>query len=310
MKKIYLLVIFSLVAMGIFFSYFIYSYNKNYEAEQVQHQAEIERIKEEQNRLDTQFEQQQRQYQANIESQRDVDLKKDSDNDGLTYEQELKLGTDPYNADTDGDGIQDTEDRHPAGGGDTFKITVVWSHNNQPFTTQFGISEDWYWYYKDRPRTDYRYQDSRFVTFRDPVIVTIANDIVDTSISTGDSCRFCVAIDFVESMLYQHDIDYIKQPDYPKYPIETIRDERGDCEDTSFLMASILKALGLDTILLVYSDHMAVGFASSTCPGNSYNYKGARYCFLETTSTPDNPASDFTLWGKYVYETPYVIEVT
>ena len=110
-------------------------------------------------------------------------------------------------------------------------------------------------------------------------------------------------------MLYQYDIDYIKQPDYPKYPIETIRDERGDCEDTSFLMASILKALGVDTILLVYSDHMAVGFASNVCPGNSYTYKEGRYCFLETTSEPDNPAGDFTLWGKYVYETPYVIEV-
>jgi len=309
MKKIYILVIFSLVVVGIFFSYFIYSYNKNYEAEQIQHQQEIERIKEEQNRLNTQFEQQQQRYQANIESQRAIELQKDVDGDGLTYEQELKLGTDPNNPDTDGDGIQDNEDRHPAGGGDIYKITVIWAHNGQPFTTQFGIAEDWYWYYRDKPRNDYKYQDARFVTYKDPVIQTIANDIIDTSISTGDSCRFCIAIDFVESMLYQHDIDYIRQQDYPKYPIETIRDERGDCEDTSFLMASILKALGVDTILLVYSDHMAVGFASPSCPGSYYTYKGRTYCFLETTSVPDNLANDFTVWGKYVYETPYAIEV-
>ena len=309
MKKIYFLVIFSLVAIGIFFSYFIYSYNKNYDAEQIQHQQEIERIKEEQNRLNTQFEQQQQQYRANIESQRAIEMQKDADGDGLTYEQELTRGTDPNNSDTDGDGIGDNEDRHASGGGDIYKITVVWTHNKQPFTTQFGIAEDWYWYYKNKPRNDYQYQDSRFVTYSDPVIITIANDIIDTSVSTGDPCRFCIAIDFVESMVYQYDIDYIKQPDYPKYPIETIRDERGDCEDTSFLMASILQSLGVDTILLVYSDHIAVGFASSTCPGDSYNFKGTRYCFLETTSVPDNPAGDFTLWGKYVYETPYAIEV-
>ncbi|MDO8617899.1 MAG: calcium-binding protein [Candidatus Uhrbacteria bacterium] len=34
----------------------------------------------------------------------------DSDQDGLTDEQELKLGTDPHNPDTDGDGYPDGEE--------------------------------------------------------------------------------------------------------------------------------------------------------------------------------------------------------
>ena len=310
MKRISILVIVALVTTGVIFSFFIYAYNRNYGAEQARHQQEIDWIKAEQHRLDIEFGQQQQEYLAHIESRRSTELQRDADGDGFTYEEELQMGTDPNNPDSDGDGIRDDEDRHAAGGGDIYRVTVAWAHNGQPFSTQFGIAEDWYWFYKDKPRSDYRYQDTRFVTYRDPVIITIANDIIDTSTSTGDPCRFCVAIDFVESMLYQYDIEYTTQPDYPKYPIETIRDGRGDCEDTSFLMSSILEALGVDTILLLYSDHMAVGFASSTCPGDSYVYKEERYCFLETTSSPDNPSGDFTVWGKYVFEKPQALEVT
>jgi type II secretory pathway pseudopilin PulG len=312
MKKIYNLVICVFVIAGIFFAFIIYNYNKTFNDEQVQHQQEIDRIKQEQSRLDAQFEQEQQkkqEQQINSENERALRLKQDMDGDGLTYEQELKSGTSDDNPDSDGDGIRDNEDRHPAGGGEIYRITVHWSHIGQPFTTQFGIAEDWYWYYKDKPRDDYRYTDARFVTYKDPVIQTIAKDITDTSISTGDACKLCVAIDFVESMIYQYDINYISRPDYPKYPIETIRDEKGDCEDTSFLMASILKALNVDTILLIYSDHMAVGFAYSECPGDSYAYQGRTYCFLETTNKPDDPRGDFSLWGKYINEEPSVIEV-
>jgi type II secretory pathway pseudopilin PulG len=311
MKKIHYFVVIVFVVVGILFALIIYNYNKDVESEQIRHQQEIDRIKQEQSRLDTQFEQEQQnkqQQQIIAENDRALRLKQDMDGDGLTLEQELKFGTSDDNPDSDGDGINDSNDRHPAGGGETYKITVHWTHNNQPFTTQFGIAEDKYWFYKDQKRTTAA--DSKFATPHDPVIQTIAKDIADTSISAGDPCKYCLAIDFVESMIYQKDIDYNSNNEYPKYAIETIVDERGDCEDTSFLMASILEALDVDTILLLYSDHMAVGFASSQCPGDSYTYQGKIYCFLETTGVSDNPAGDFKVWGKYVNEKPSVIEVT
>lgn len=310
MKKILALAIAIIMIIGVVFTFIIYNYNKTVEEEQLQHQQEIERIRQEQIRLDTQYEQQQQtrqQQQLNTELEQAARLKQDFDGDGLTYEQELKLGTSDTNQDSDGDGIADSIDRHPGGGGQTYTITIHWTHNTQPFTTQFGIAEDKYWYYKNQPRTTAA--DSRFATPHDPVIVTIARDITDASISAGDSCKFCLAIDFVESMLYQKDIDYNSNEEYPKYAIETIIDQRGDCEDTSFLMASILEALGVDTILLLYSDHMAVGFASATCPGDGYTYKGGTYCFLETTGVSDNLSGDFYVWGKYQNETPVVLEV-
>lgn len=310
MRKVFVILVLVLLVTGCLFALAIFQYNKNFDDEQLQHNKEIEGYKQEQARLDNEFSQQQQAKQQQlIHAEQDLAsrLQQDYDGDGLTYEQELRLGTSDEKRDTDGDGIPDKEDRHPAGGGETYKYTIPWTHKSQRFTTQFGIAEDRYWYYKDQNRTTSA--DSRFATPRDPVIRTIAKDIADASISTGDSCEYCLAIDFVESMTYQYDIDYNSNTEYPKYAIETIVDKRGDCEDTSFLMASIFGALDVKTVLLVYSDHMAVGFSSDTCPGDSYTHQGRKYCFLETTGTPDNPEGIFTVWGKYVNEKPYAIEV-
>ncbi len=39
----------------------------------------------------------------------------------------------------------------------------------------------------------------------------------------------------------------------PKYPIETLKDNYGDCVELSFLAASIMKAGGLDVVLIHYT---------------------------------------------------------
>jgi hypothetical protein len=310
MRRLFFVALFCLLVAGCVVAFAIYSYNKDFDDEQARHRQEIERIKQEQGRLDALFvaEQAKKQQQlAAVEKDEALRLTQDLDGDGLTYAEELALGTSDERADSDGDGIRDKEDHHPAGGGETNTITVHWRHNNQPFTTQFGIAEDKYWYYKDQNRTTAA--DSKFATPHDPVIQTIAQDIADASVSTGDSCRLCLAIDFVESMTYQYDIDYNANPEYPKYAIETIIDERGDCEDTSFLMASILEALDVDTVLLLYTGHMAVGFASDSCPGDGYVYKEKVYCFLETTNDPVNLGDYFTVASRFKNEKPYVLEV-
>ena len=204
----------------------------------------------------------------------------------MTNEEEIALGTDDNNPNSDSDGIKDNENIHPAGGGENYKFTINWQHNGQAYTTQFGIAEDWYLYYKNYPRTGYYYQDGRFATPNDITIQTIAKDITDVSISTGDTCKHCIAIDFVESMIYQYDIEYIKRADWPKYAIETIVDQRGDCEDTSFLMAAVLKALNIDVILLKFPGHLAVGVYCTNCEGVYIEHNGRKYYYLETTSDP------------------------
>ncbi|MEM2703025.1 MAG: Ig-like domain-containing protein [Candidatus Bathyarchaeia archaeon] len=80
-----------------------------------------------------------------------------------------------------------------------------------------------------------------------------------------------------------------------KYPVETIVDGFGDCDVLSILAASILKAGGLDVILLYYDDknprHMNIGVHLSHTPVYHnlwlplahYEYNGKKYWVAECT---------------------------
>lgn len=77
-----------------------------------------------------------------------------------------------------------------------------------------------------------------------------------------------------------------------KYPIETIVDNKGDCDTVSLLAASILKAGELDVVLFYYKEaaHMNIGIHLSDTPSSlwwtpptSYEYKGKEYWVAECT---------------------------
>ncbi|MBU0460907.1 MAG: hypothetical protein KJ771_08950 [Nanoarchaeota archaeon] len=307
MKKNHLFIVI-VISFGLaIFGNYIYSYNQDFQQSLVKYQSDVESTKNKQSDIDKQFEQTQQQKEKSLEQQEISQKLKDEDGDGLTYEQEVGLGTSDNERDTDGDGIDDNEDKHPAGGGQTQTITVYWTHQGLTYSTQFGIAEDKYWHYKSQERSSCCDDWTKFVTPYDPTIQTIAQDVADVSISKGDSNKAQIAINFVESMIYEYDIEYISQPEWPKYPIETIIDQRGDCEDTSFLMASILEALNYDTIILIYSDHAAIGVWCDSCYGTYYNYKGKKYFFLETTGYADNWEIG-KIWGKYGTESPLIID--
>lgn len=267
------------------FSYVSY-YNRSLEEEREQEEAKLSEAKRKQALLDEEFQRQLQEREAQIQQEQEAVQYKDEDGDGLTYPEEVKLGTSDHDVDSDADGLRDNVDDHPAGGDELYKITVDWYHNGLPFQTQFGVPEDWYLHYKKQPRGYCCEGWKNFVTPNDITIKNIAADIADVSLTTGNPCRHCIAIDFVQSMIYEYDIDYIGANEYPKYPIETIKDEKGDCEDTSFLMASILEALGIDVILFDLPRHMAVGVECSDCTGAYSTYRGKRYYFLETTGAP------------------------
>ncbi len=94
------------------------------------------------------------------------------------------------------------------------------------------------------------------------------------------------AINFVQKNIeYRTDMETKGVLEYPKYPIETLMEGCGDCEDTSVLLAAIIKEMNYGVILLAYDDHMAVGIKGGEgLFGTYYEYEGEKYFYVETTA--------------------------
>jgi len=84
---------------------------------------------------------------------------------------------------------------------------------------------------------------------------------------------------FVQSLPY--DTVPGTRPDTPaRFPVETLVDSTGDCDDKSLLLAGLLAREGYDTALLLFlpEHHMAVGVRDGS-PG----YRNTGYLYVETT---------------------------
>jgi len=90
----------------------------------------------------------------------------------------------------------------------------------------------------------------------------------------------------VQSIPYVLDIDSTGQEDYWRYPIETLYDDCGDCEDTTILAAAILRRMGHRVALLLLPEHAALGVEAP--PGTDGRYvtvDGRRMYYCETTDS-------------------------
>ncbi|MGB9842159.1 MAG: Ig-like domain-containing protein [Candidatus Bathyarchaeales archaeon] len=97
--------------------------------------------------------------------------------------------------------------------------------------------------------------------------------------------------DFANGVLMiVHQITYVETKP-AKYPVETMVDGQGDCDLFSYIAASIMKAGGLDVVLLYYEKqvHMNIGVHLSSPPKdtreNAYYiaYNGRKYYIAECT---------------------------
>jgi hypothetical protein len=92
------------------------------------------------------------------------------------------------------------------------------------------------------------------------------------------------------ALMIVHQITYVETMP-AKYPVETIADSQGDCDLFSYIAASIMKAGGLDVVLLYYEKqtHMNIGVHLSNAPKdtreNAYyiTHDGIRYYVAECT---------------------------
>ena len=110
-------------------------------------------------------------------------------------------------------------------------------------------------------------------------------------------------VTLVQSLEYRTDPVYLE----PKFPVETVGDTDGDCDDKTLLAAALLAREGYDVSMLLFSaeQHVSLGIRSD---GTTYGESG--YAIVETTTpilfgwVPDSLNGDISLESE-----PMVIRI-
>ncbi|MBC8047089.1 MAG: transglutaminase family protein [Fimbriimonadaceae bacterium] len=185
---------------------------------------------------------------------------------------------------------------------ETIQRTYSWNYNGKNFSNTFDFNSSTYNYYKKTKRRfdDFTYYMQENNSYR--VITGVSNSLKaiaqKNKFTEWQTVEFIAA--FVQSINYKDDGYY----EYPRFPVETLIDNAGDCEDTAILLASILRYLGYKTILVSPKGHMGVGIAvKEKLSGNAFPYNGENYYYIETTSAgwgigdyPDHLSADATIY--------------
>lgn len=177
--------------------------------------------------------------------------------------------------------------QQPAQSSATIERQYEWQYAGREWSWTLQLPEALYNYYKQIPRPpteDY----SVYVTqpeddyYLEMLVGKIKEAAQAESFNEWETVNLTVS--FIQSLPYTSDIVTTPFDEYPRYPIETLVDNGGDCEDTSILMAAILTQMGYDVVLLSPPEHMAVGVLGSEGNNGAYwEYNGGRYFYLETT---------------------------
>jgi len=180
-----------------------------------------------------------------------------------------------------------SDDFDPATGGTR---TYTWRYDHQIYSTTLNLSLEQYLIYhaNTADHAPESYQQMRsFVLPQDPTVWVLGRQLNNLSVSKGfdalDRVNFVLA--FVQSIPYSLDGESTEQNEYWRYPVETLYDKTGDCEDTAILYASLLEAIFFDSVLIIYSDHVATGVACPSAHGTYFELDDRDYYYCETTGS-------------------------
>ncbi|MBP2144042.1 hypothetical protein J2127_001211 [Methanococcus voltae] len=163
----------------------------------------------------------------------------------------------------------------------------TWNYGSENHTIELIIPKVMYTYYQSKPHNQesnyvqYALSDNdrKFVKYLSSKFNKIA---IENNYSEYDTVLLVST--FVQSLKYTSDNVTTGYDEYPRYPVETLVDEGGDCEDTSIIISAILNDLGYDVMVIEFRDHMGVAIkCNGMYTGTYYTYKNNRYYYVETT---------------------------
>jgi len=178
----------------------------------------------------------------------------------------------------------------------TLYRTYNWDFRGISWVYNTDIPQSTYDYFADKPRSN-KYKEYVLNPDDDEWMNDLANLFIKEAQAKGwdESYYIPFALSFVQSIPYASDNVTTGYDEYPRYPVETIVDNEGDCEDTSILFASIVREMGFGVALLLLEEdeHMAAGILISQDFIDNWDKdydlayypdsEGNKYAYCETT---------------------------
>ncbi len=166
----------------------------------------------------------------------------------------------------------------------------TWQYGGHAWSWNLSIPADRYDAYKGVPvPTRIQFGPSSWdflVTTNDTYVRSMAGALHEAAVNEGystyEEVSFILA--FVQCLPYTSDSETTGYNEYPRFPLETLVDDGGDCEDTSILFATLVLVLNYSAVFIGLPGHLAVGvWGSDSVPGDYYLHDGRRYYYCETT---------------------------
>jgi len=185
--------------------------------------------------------------------------------------------------------------------------TYTWEYGGRSWTVDLTFDLEGVAFYRDEmphPHEAVNYVGYATTPYDDSALNTLIDwfktTAADRGFSEHETCDFMVA--FVQGLPYTTDDVTTGFDEYLRYPLETLYDDGGDCEDTSILLAALLYRMQIDVALLLLPEdapqHVAVAVAADPSTlGRYISVDGKKYYYLETTGTG---------WGLGDIPTEYV----
>ena len=134
-----------------------------------------------------------------------------------------------------------------------------------------------------------------FVTSNEKVIINLKNKLKSLA-DNNNYDKITIAnfiLKFVQNNV-EYSLDNVSKGclEYWRFPVETLVEKQGDCEDSSVLYASLLDAFDYDVVLLFYTidegnekiGHLSVGVKLDGDFGGYIEYNNEKYFYCETTN--------------------------
>jgi hypothetical protein len=167
----------------------------------------------------------------------------------------------------------------------------AWNYGGNHWTWNLSIPVALYDAYKAVPdSTRTRNGPSGYdmmITTKDSYIESLSEKLNETATQLGygsyDKINFVLA--FVQSITYSSDFNTTGYEEYPRFPIESLVDQTGDCDCKAIFFAALTLTMGYGTVFINPTDHLAVGVLGNDLHGTYWTYKNQTYYYAETTGT-------------------------